>query len=160
MNIRNSLGLSVDFQDNGSVGSIAVDPIRISLKASNRFSASGANLWLRKRTDSIEYTALMGPGSNSRFSIEGNKYVAAGRWAGLEYKCALQLSGKSLSWQWSVEIENASDSAVEADIICVQDVGLKPVNSGLINEYYVSQYLERSVPEDRTYGSVVAAGRI
>ena len=66
MNIRNSLGLDIDIQDNGSVRSIAVDPIRISLKASNPFSASGANIWLRKRTDRIEYTALMGPGSNSR----------------------------------------------------------------------------------------------
>ena len=51
MNIRNSLGLDIDIQDNGSVRSIAVDPIRISLKASNPFSVSGANLWLRKRTD-------------------------------------------------------------------------------------------------------------
>ena len=98
---------------------------------------------------------LLGPGSNSRFTIEGNTYVAAGSWAGLVYTCALQLSGKSLSWLWSVEIENTSDSAVEADIICVQDVGLKPVNSGLINEYYVSQYLERCILEDKNYGSVV-----
>jgi 1,2-beta-oligoglucan phosphorylase len=155
MNIRNSLGLSVDFQDNGSVGSIAIDPIRISLKASNPFSASGANLWLRKRTDLIKFTALTGPGSNSRFKIEGNTYFASGSWAGLDYKCTLQLSARSLSWQWSVEIENNSDSAVEADMIFVQDVGLKPVNSGLINEYYVSQYLERSILEDNRYGSVV-----
>ncbi len=28
MNIRNSLGLDIDFQDNGSVRSIAVDPIK------------------------------------------------------------------------------------------------------------------------------------
>ncbi len=44
----------------------------------------------------------------------------------LTYTCALQLSGKSLSWQWSLEVENTTDGAVEADIICVQDVGLKP----------------------------------
>jgi len=155
MNIRNSLGLYIDIQDNGSVRSIAVDPIRISLKASNPFSRSGANIWLRKRTDRIEYTALTGPGSNSRFTVEGSTYVAAGSWAGLVYTCALQLSGKSLSWLWSVKIENISDSAVEADIICVQDVGLKHVNSGLINEYYVSQYIERCILEDKTCGSVV-----
>ncbi len=155
MNIRNSLGLYIDIQDNGSVRSIAVDPIRISLKASTPFSLSGANIWLRKRTDRIGYTALLGPGSNSRFTIEDNSYIAAGSWAGLVYTCSLQLSGKSLSWLWNIEIENTSDSAVEADIICVQDVGLKPVNSGLINEYYVSQYLERRILEDKEYGSVV-----
>ncbi len=155
MNIRNSLGLNIDIQDNGSVTSVAVDPIRISLKASNPFSASGANIWLRKRSDRIEYTALMGPGSNSRFTIEGNTYVAAGSWAGLVYTCSLQLSDKSLSWLWSVKIENTADGAVEADIIYLQDVGLKPVNSRLINEYYVSQYIERCILEDKNYGSVV-----
>ena len=61
----------------------------------------------------------MGPGSNSHFKVEGNTYIAAGSWAGLVYTCALQLSAKSLSWLWSVEIENTSDGAVEADIICV-----------------------------------------
>src|SRR5665811_1694195 len=117
MNIGNSSGLYIDIQDNGSVGSIAVGPIRISLKASTLFSVSGANIWLRKRTDRIEYTALMGPGSNSRFTIEGNTYVAAGSWAGLVYTCTLRPSGKGMHWLWSVEIENTSDGAVEADII-------------------------------------------
>ena len=97
----------------------------------------------------------MGPGSNSRFKVEGNTYIAAGSWAGLIYTCALKPSADSLSWLWSIEIENTSDGAVEADIICVQDVGLKPVNSGLINEYYVSQYIERCILEDKNYGSVV-----
>ena len=117
MNIRNSLGLDIDIQDNGSVRSIAVSPVRISLKASNPFSVSGANIWLRKRADNIEYTALLGPGSNSRFTIEDNAYFVAGSWAGLVYTCSLQLSGKSLSWLWRIEIENTSDGAVEADII-------------------------------------------
>ena len=84
MNIRNSLGLTVDFQDNGSVRSIDVDPIRISLKAANPFFRIWGKPLAEKRTDRIEYTALLGPDSNSRFSIEGNTYVAAGSWAGLD----------------------------------------------------------------------------
>jgi len=36
------------------------------------------------------------------------------------------------------------------DLIYVQDAGLKPVTNGLINEYYVSQYLERRILEDKT----------
>ena len=67
----------------------------------------------------------------------------------------LQLSNNSLSWQWSVEIKNTSGDPVELDLIYVQDVGLKPVNAGLINEYYVSQYLERSILEDKKYGAVI-----
>ena len=155
MNIRNSPGLSIDFLDNGSLQSIAVDPIRISLRSTTPFSKSGANIWLRKRKKPIEYIALLGPESNSRFMVKGNSFIAAGSWAGLNYRCVLQLSKKSLSWKWIIEIENTSHDTVDIDLICVQDVGLKPVSSGLINEYYVSQYLERRILEDKNYGSVV-----
>ncbi len=34
-------------------------------------------------------------------------------------------------------------------------LALKPINSGLINEYYVSQYLERRILEDKKFGSVI-----
>ena len=47
-----------------------------------------------------------------------------------------------------------SDEAFELDLIYVQDAGLKPVNAGLINEYYVSQYLERRILEDKIFGAV------
>ena len=155
MNCKNPPGLSFDFLDNGSIQHIEVDPIRISLKSATPFSRSGANLWLRKRTKPFGYTTLLGPESNSHFTIEENKYIAKGSWAGLDYICQLQLSKISLSWQWSITIENTSDNPVELDLIYLQDVGLKPLAAGLINEYYVSQYLERRILEDKNHGSVV-----
>ena len=71
MNCKNPLGLSFNFLDNGSIQHIEVDPIRISLKSATPFSRSGANLWLRKRTKSFGYTALLGPESNSHFGMAG-----------------------------------------------------------------------------------------
>ena len=79
--------------------------------------------------------------------MAGDAFIARGSWAGLDYTCVLQLSKNSLSWQWSVDIKNLSDNPVELDLIYVQDAGLKPVNAGLINEYYVAQYLERRILE-------------
>jgi len=155
MNIKNSLGLSIDFLENGSLRSIEVAPIRINLKAATPFSKSGANLYLRKRTKPYAFKALLGPESNSRFKIREDSYIAEGSWAGLDYTCVLQLSKKSLSWQWHIDITNGSDDLVELDLIYVQDVGLKPVTDGLINEYYVSQYLERRILEDKNLGSVI-----
>ena len=155
MNCKNPLGLSFDFLENGSIQHIEADPIRISLKSATPFSRSGANLWLRKRTKPFGYTALLGPESNSRFSIGEDGFIAKGSWAGLDYMCTLQLSKKSLSWQWSIDIKNTSEDPVELDLIYVQDVGLKPVTAGLINEYYVSQYLERRILEDKNHGSVI-----
>jgi cellobiose phosphorylase len=153
--IKNPLGLTFNFLKNGSVKSIEVDPIRISLKAATPFSKSGSKLYLRKRTKPYEFKTLLGPESNSRFKIREDSFIAEGSWAGLDYACVLQLSKKSLSWQWHIDITNGSDDLVELDLIYVQDAGLKPVTDGLINEYYVSQYLERRILEDKNYGSVI-----
>lgn len=155
MNIKSSLGLSFDFLENGSIQRIEVDAISISLKASTSYSPPGANLYLRKRTTPFEFTALLGPESNSRFALKENAFMACGSWGDLDYTCMLQLSNQSLSWQWCIDITNTSNVAIEIDLVCLQDVGLKPTTIGLINEYYVSQYLERLVLDDQIYGAVI-----
>ncbi len=155
MNIKNSLGLSFEFLENGSLKCIEVAPVRISLKPSTLFSGSGANLWLRKRTRPFEFIALLGPESQGQFEIKEDAFATQGRWAGLDYKCVLELSPISLSWQWQLSITNNSGNPVELDVIWVQDAGLKPISDGLVNEYYVSQYLERRILEDKNFGHVV-----
>lgn len=155
MIIQNALGLSFSFLDNGSVKSIEVDPIRISLNPTTHFSTSRTNIFLRKRTKPYEFIALTGTESNSLFSIEKDRYMAKGSWAGLAYLCSLQLSKKSLSWQWSIDIKNNTNEDVELDLIYVQDAGLKTITDEVINEYYVSQYLERLILNDKNYGSVI-----
>ncbi len=155
MNIRNTSGLSFDFLENGSIQHIDVAPIRISLKSATPFSRSGGNLYLRKKTNHLESIALLGPASNSLFQIKDNAFIAKGIWEGIEYSCVLKLSPKSHSWQWSIDIENKTGEFTELDLIYVQDVGLKPVSSGLVNEYYVSQYLERLILDDKSFGKVI-----
>ncbi|MEI8047491.1 MAG: amylo-alpha-1,6-glucosidase [Bacteroidota bacterium] len=154
MKITNSSGLSFEFMDNGSIKYIEVDPIRISIKAATPYSKSGTNLYLRKRTNPFEFIALLGPESNSSFMIKEDNFIAKGSWDDIEYECVLQLSKKSLSWQWSVTFTNSSSDPVELDLIYLQDIGLKQITSNLVNEYYVSQYLERLVLDDQKYGSV------
>lgn len=155
MKIKNSHGLSFDFLKNGSLRCIEAGPVRISLRAATPFSNSGANLFIRKRAQQIAYKALLGPESNSRFKAGKNSYVATGSWEGLVYTCTLQLSNKKPGWQWSVDIQNPGSGTVELDLIWLQDVGLKPANDEAVNEYYVSQYLERRILEHKEYGSVV-----
>jgi 1,2-beta-oligoglucan phosphorylase len=155
MKIKNSSGLSIGFLENGSVRYIEVDPIRISLKPATPYAKSGANIYLRKRTNPFEFKTLTGPESNSYFLVKDNNFIAKGSWDGLDYECILQLSKKSLCWQWSIDIQNKSGNPVDLDLVYVQDVGLKPITNGLVNEYYVSQYIERLILEDKTFGSVV-----
>jgi cellobiose phosphorylase len=155
MNIKNSTGLSLGILENGSIKHIEVAPIRISLKSATPFSKSGANLYLRKKTDPFAFKALLGPESNSVFAVKKDAFFVKGSWDGIDYECVLQLSKKSQSWIWSVNMINTSSQPLELDLFYVQDIGLKPITSSLINEYYVSQYLERLVFEDQKYGSVI-----
>jgi cellobiose phosphorylase len=155
MSIKNSLGLSVDFLENGAIRCIDVDPVRISIRPSTLFSRYGTNIYLRRRSNPIEFTALIGPESISQFQITKNGYFAKGSWKGIDYFCTLRLSKRSLSWEWIIELSSDSDNHGEYDLVYLQDVGMKPVNSGLINEYYVSQYIERIILEDERFGPVI-----
>ena len=155
MKISNSAGLSVTFLENGSLSTIDAEPVRISLRVGSPFSLPAANIWLRRRGRKIAYKPLVGPVSGSRF-MTGKGYCSAiGSWDGLDYECTLRLSEKSLSWEWSVVIKNNSGSGCELDLVYLQDVGLKSIGSGPVNEYYVSQYLERRILEDPVHGSVI-----
>ncbi len=153
--LRNSAGLCFNFLENGSVKTIEADPVRISLQSSTPFSRSGTNIYLRKRTNPFGYTPLLGPESESRFTITKNAFIAAGAWAGINYVCVLELSATGHSWRWRIELENATGDPAEIDLFYVQDIGLKAKTDGLINACYVSQYIERRILEDTKFGSVI-----
>ncbi|MBV5342617.1 hypothetical protein JZU68_03045, partial [bacterium] len=87
-------------------------------------------------------------------AISDNQFFTKGVWTGLEYICSLQLSEKNSSWQWNIEIANNSDEKVELDVVLMQEVGLKNASNGLVNEYYVAQYLERILLNDEKHGTV------
>ncbi|MDB4977077.1 MAG: hypothetical protein JWN48_5418 [Myxococcaceae bacterium] len=155
MIVTNRLGLTFTFSDAFALQSIAVDPIRVSLTAPTASSRACANLYLRRLDGGRAYTPLLGPQSPSRYHVRDGNLVARGSWAGLDYECLLSLADAQLSWQWHVRVESKLMQAVELDLLHVQDVGLKANSPGAVNEYYVSQYLERRVFEHARYGSVV-----
>src|SRR5690606_22170241 len=98
---------------------------------------------------------LLGPESPSRYHVHDGQLVARGSWAGLDYECLLLPAKTQLSWQWRVRVASTLDQDVELDILHVQDVGLKASGPGAVNEYYVSQYLERRLLEHPQHGTVV-----
>ena len=154
--ISNSLGLCFDFLENGLIKSISANTIRISLKPASLFSNAGSNIFLRKEeNNTFIYLPLLGPESKSEFFIENNKFLAKGVWNAVSYECWLELSEKNLSWQWTVKTKNISTSKIKLDIITIQDVGLKTISDALVNEYYVSQYIDRQILNHSKYGKVV-----
>jgi cellobiose phosphorylase len=159
MKVTNSVGLSFDFSASGAVRSIVLDPIRIGMRPPSPFVRAGANIYLRKRGSrrpEYEYTALLGPDSPSRFRAADGVFEAHGSWGGLDYRCVLQLASAQASWQWRVHVESTLAQSVELDLIYVQDVGLRANSQDPVNEYYVSQYLERRVFQHPQQGAVIA----
>ncbi len=155
MKISNSAGLTVEFLNNGAVACIYTDTVMISLRRATVYSGAYAGIWLRKRDGGIENRPLTGPGSESLFRVDNGTYTAAGHWDSIGYICRLSLSGKSLSWEWAIDLQNNSSRDVALDLVCLQDAGLKTLSQGLVNEYYVSQYTERRILEDPFRGKVV-----
>ena len=155
LGIRSPAGLAVSFLDNGLIECIEAAPIRLSLKIASPYGDLGANLYLRKKSTPYDYRVLLGPKSNSHFAIAENSFIAKGCWDTLDYVCKLRLSERGYSWQWSIELANTSEEAVELDVIYVQDVGLVPADVGPTNDYYVSHNLERRVLQDNEHGPVI-----
>ncbi len=151
--LTNATGLTFSFLANGNIQNIDADKIRVNLKSGNNYAQPGTQLYLRKRNETnIEFISLLGKGNEIAFS--DNQFFSKGVWNGLEYSCALQLSNKSNSWQWEIDISNKSAENMELDVVLMQEVGLKNINDGLVNEYYVAQYLERILLEDPKHGTV------
>lgn len=155
MKVTNAQGLVFAFQDDGSVGSIEVEPIRIGLRPPTPFARAGTNLYLRKRGPACDFSALLGPDSPSRFRVSDSGFEARGSWAGLDYELSLQPASAQLAWRWQLRVTSHLDQPTELDLIYVQDVGLRANSPGLVNEHYVSQYLERRIFQDARHGAVV-----
>jgi cellobiose phosphorylase len=155
MNVTNPLGLAFAFSEGGAVRSIEVGEIRVSLASPPGSSPARANLYLRKRGKDPACTPILGPESPSRFCAKDGIFAASGSWSGLDYECVLETARAHVSWRWRLRVRSRLDHAVELDLIHVQDIGLKTKGPGLVNESYVSQYLERRVFEHPRYGAVI-----
>jgi cellobiose phosphorylase len=151
MKVSNTLGLLFSFSEGGTLQSIDANTIRISMTSSSVYSRAGANLYLRKRGGAC--TPLLG--AHARLRATEGVLEAKGSWDGLDYECVLQPAPAALAWRWRVHVVSRLAAPVELDLLYVQDVGLKAKSASLVNEYYVSQYLERRVLEHPTHGSVV-----
>jgi 1,2-beta-oligoglucan phosphorylase len=155
MKIKNNLGFNIEFLENGAIKSIHDGKILINLKKGTLFAKPLTNIYLRKLSEPLKFIPLIGPENDHQFAIHNNAYIVKGEWEEIQYTCTLQLSDKSNSWKWTIILSNNSGFDVPIDLIYVQDVGLKGISDGPVNEYYVSQYVERLIFEDSNYGKVV-----
>jgi len=157
--LSNDCGLSVEVNANGSLHRIDVGPTSISLFPGNELEGGPANLYLRCRGAAIEYTALLGPRSATRFEAEprGTMLVGAGQWRDFRYTLALVLAKDTPAWFWYVWLENRGDVDQTVDLIYAQDIALAPYGMVRTNEFYVSQYIDHTPLTHPTHGIAVAS---
>lgn len=155
MKLVNKKGMVLSFLENGSLKDIDVTPIRIGMQAGSPYNRAGAQIYLRKRSGSLKFTPLTGPESPTSFVIRDHQFSGRGNWEGLEYSITLVPAEDRFAWLWLVELINYSGQDLDADLVYVQDIGLKPAINGLNNEYYISQYLERTILDDEEHGKIL-----
>lgn len=154
MLLSNTKGLSAGISQNGAISEIKANELRISMRNTGIHSLSGSGLFIRI-PQTNQWAPLIGPGSNSHFSVSNNSYFAKGRFQGIEFRCILSLAEQETAWKWQLSLRNLNGKELEAEVFCVQDAGLKPASTGTINEYYASQYLERLNMHFGKYGQVI-----
>ncbi|MDB6046699.1 MAG: uncharacterized protein JWM63_5250 [Gammaproteobacteria bacterium] len=151
-------GLRLEINANGSVRRFDCDPISLTLFVGNELEGGPTNLYLRRHSDTVEWTPLLGPRSSTRFHTDpGGRLVGVGSWLGINYWITLVLARDAPAWFWHVRLENTNASPQSLDLTYAQDVALAPYGAVRLNEYYVSQYIDHTPLPHATRGVIMAS---
>lgn len=153
--ITNNHGFKIDILENGLIQKIENKHIRLSLKPETIFGDGGFQLFLRKLDTTIRYKPITGFESDFFINTGDGCYSSKGTFENVDYELTISISDKTDALKCGVRIVSKNETDAQFDLIIRQDVGLKTVNDGLVNEYYVSQYLERRIFDDANYGKVI-----
>jgi cellobiose phosphorylase len=152
-------GMRAELSSSGALCRFSGGAICLSLFVGNEIEGGPANLYLRRLGRKIEWTALLGARSPTRFakSAAGDALSAEGEWLDIRYSVALRLSQQAQAWFWHVSLENCNAQSQEVDLTYAQDLALAPYGAVRMNEYYVSQYLDHTPLIDLERGVVIAS---
>jgi cellobiose phosphorylase len=159
MRLSSRSGLRVEINANGSVRRFDCESICLPLFVGNELDGGPTNLYLRKLTQSVEWTSLLGPTSPTSFHTDpaSGMLVGTGSWQGINYSLALVLSQSSPDWFWHVHLENTNSESLTLDLTYAQDVALAPYGALRLNEFYVSQYIDHTPLQLPGHGFLIAS---
>ena len=151
-------GLRAEINANGSLRRLDCDAIALSLFVGNEVEGGPTNLYLRRHSEKIEWTPLLGPLSPTRFHTDpaSGTLVGTGTWLGINYALTLVLAQSKPAWFWHVRLENTGSTPQQVDLTYAQDVALASYGAIRLNEFYVSQYLDHTPLQHAKHGVMVA----
>lgn len=158
LRLAGAAGLSAELNGNGSLRRLDCGNVSILLFPGNEMEGGLTNLYLRRRNDAGQWTALLGPCSPSGAGIQDPAaWRSCGQWQGLRYELSLRLSTRAAAWFWIVTIHNDTSGGQTLDLTYVQDLGLAPYGAVRNNEYYCSQYIDHAPLAHETHGFLVGS---
>ena len=151
-------GLRAELNVNGSLRRLDCEALTLSLFVGNELDGGPTNLYLRRHTDEIEWTALLGPSSPTRFYTDPTtgRLMGAGSWQDINYTLTLVLAQSKPAWFWHVQLENTGTKPQRVDLTYVQDIALASYGGIRLNEFYVSQYLDHTPLQHPKLGVMLA----
>ena len=151
-------GLRAELNVNGSLRRLDCEALTLSLFVGNEMEGGPTNLYLRRHTDKIEWTALLGPSSPTRFYTDPatGRLLGVGSWQGISYTLTLVLAQSKPAWFWHVQLENTGTKPQQVDLTYVQDIALASYGGIRLNEFYVSQYLDHTPLQHPKLGVMMA----
>jgi len=159
MRLTSASGMEVAVNANGSLRRFDCGAVSLSLYVGSEIEGGPANLYLRRRTERLEWTPLLGPRSATLWRIDraGDALAGWGEWGGIRYWIALTLARTAAAWFWHVRLANTTAVAQLVDLTYAQDLALAPYGAVRMNEYFVSQYVDHTPLRHTARGVVVAS---
>jgi cellobiose phosphorylase len=152
-------GLSIEINANGSLRRFDCGNVSIGLFLGNEVEGGPANLYLRRHGQTLEWTALLGAASPTRFRSPAadGRLVGTGSWLGIRYTLTLVLAQETNAWFWHLRLENTTSDEHHLDLTYGQDVALASYGGVRLNEFYVSQYVDHTPLTHPERGVVLAS---
>ena len=155
--IESPSGLRVQVNANGSIRRIDYHDIMLNLFLGTEVEGGPANIFLRRRTRSIEAIPLIGPRSPAGIRVGKRSMTARGHWQGIDFRISLVLAEDAPAWFWHVALENTGSAAETVDLVYAQDLAISDYGAVRLNEYYVSHYIDHAPLSHPQTGWVVAS---
>ncbi|MBN2107437.1 MAG: hypothetical protein JW832_08410, partial [Deltaproteobacteria bacterium] len=157
MCIESPSGLKVEINANGSIRRMDYGDIMLNLFLGNEVEGGPANIYLRRKRETVEAIPLLGPNSPASFQIGEQGITAEGAWQDVRFRLSLVLAQSAPAWFWHVKLENTGTTAETYDLIYVQDIGLAHYGAIRLNEYYVSHYIDHTPLNHPQHGVALAS---
>ncbi|HLY38625.1 MAG TPA: hypothetical protein VKU61_11360 [Candidatus Binatia bacterium] len=154
--VESPSGLRAEINANGSIRRFFCGDVVLNAYVGNEMEGGPANLYLRRRTDAIAWTPLLGPQGPGTVHVDAGGLVVRGEWNALRFTVTFRLAATAPAWFWHVALENVGATPVDVDLIHAQDIALADYGMVRLNEYYASQYVDHTPLTHPDHGSVVA----